>query len=821
MRFRTLALSALLLAALAAYLALGLSRITLDVDITRLLPPGLKETTGYRLFLKNFSRPEELIVTLQGPTPEAVEQAAIALGPALKNGPQPLAKRVIWRSPFDPAASAPAPDVSDTPNDPNEPDTPDASGQTSPELLDFLAWALLNQPPEKMAALEQRLAPEHLDATLAEALEKLATSLDGMDNLLGYDPLGLMGELLGGGTRDLAPDFASKAGTFRLLYVEAAEKLPNYRVMTEWLAQVRAAANGVAQPLGVTVRFTGEPAFVSEISNSMEHDMRLSGMLALGLICLITWIGYRRLRLLPALAGMIVLIFLLTLATCGLLLGSLTVLSVGFGSILIGLTVDYGILIYAARASGAAERSELMRRARRGVMWAAATTAAAFSALIPCGMPGLAELGLLVAVGVAIGLLAFLFIFPRILPWLRLEDAPQMAPAARSVKIPTAVPIAVLGLLLFSISGVLVKGLPKIELDGSSLRPRSSEAYDTLDLLTRHFGGGQQTLSVLVTGRDEAEVAARLAELDTRLAKMKQDGTLLSYALPRSLWPDPATQHANLSGPATRLAAAANRLEAGVLAAGFTEEAFGLSQEVFARWEKWASHAQPSPFWPEADAARWLLQRFAVSPSNSPDPAHRSLCLGIIKPKDPANLDALEPLQTEGVYLAGSRLVGRVMERFLHGNFKWLAALFVTITCTIIAFAVRDRRVFLLTLGRLALGFSALIGAMSWLGLGWNSFTLPALLLSLGTGCDYFIYVILELQEHGSLDKMRARLMRPLLVCAGNSIIGFGSLAWAGNLGLSSLGRVCALALTFNVLIALFFMPWVWKNTRRAQPATH
>ena len=155
------------------------------------------------------------------------------------------------------------------------------------------------------------------------------------------------------------------------------------------------------------------------------------------------------------------------------------------------------------------------------------------------------------------------------------------------------------------------------------------------------------------------------------------------------------------------------------------------------------------------------------------------------------------------------------MDRFLRQGFVWLAVTFGAVTFGLLALALRRWRPFLLTFVSLALGFGALIGAMSWLGLPWNAFTLPALLLSLGTGSDYFIYVIFELEEHGSTQLMHSRLLRPLLVCVGNSVCGFGSLAWASNLGLASLGQVCALALAFNVLIALFVMPVLWRKWRR------
>ena len=73
-------------------------------------------------------------------------------------------------------------------------------------------------------------------------------------------------------------------------------------------------------------------------------------------------------------------------------------------------------------------------------------------------------------------------------------------------------------------------------------------------------------------------------------------------------------------------------------------------------------------------------------------------------------------------------------------------------------------------------------------------------------------------KSHGSTGLMHSRLLRPLLVCVGNSVCGFGSLAWASNLGLASLGQVCALALAFNVLIALFLMPVMWRKSDEAPP---
>ena len=97
---------------------------------------------------------------------------------------------------------------------------------------------------------------------------------------------------------------------------------------------------------------------------------------------------------------------------------------------------------------------------------------------------------------------------------------------------------------------------------------------------------------------------------------------------------------------------------------------------------------------------------------------------------------------------------------------------------------------------------------MAWLGIGWNFVNLGALLLALGAGLDYSIHMLYAFREHPD-DPARAcnTTGTALLVCALSTVVGFGSLAFASNLGLASLGLVCALAMAINALTTLFLLP--------------
>ncbi|HEX3890580.1 MAG TPA: hypothetical protein VHX90_06990, partial [Verrucomicrobiae bacterium] len=49
------------------------------------------------------------------------------------------------------------------------------------------------------------------------------------------------------------------------------------------------------------------------------------------------------------------------------------------------------------------------------------------------------------------------------------------------------------------------------------------------------------------------------------------------------------------------------------------------------------------------------------------------------------------------------------------------------------------------------------------------------------------------------------------LLCGGTAIAGFGSLGLSSNVGMSSLGQVCAVGIAGNMLISVFLLPVWWK----------
>ncbi len=782
MDVRKIALRALLGVALLAYVAGGMSRISFNVDVLKLLPTRLGTVTGLSLFARHFSRPTELIVTVEAADADAAEAAVKALEERLRATPGPV-KQVVSASPW----------------------------ETRPQdLSEFLAYLLVNLPPEEFGKLLGRMAPETIATTLQETKETLAESFTAREvAMASYDPLGLMRSLDMGRFESSAnlSEFGSADGTFRVMYVEAPRAMTDYRVAIEWMKSIRAAAAEAKLPPDVRVNFTGEPAFVAEISARMQWDMASSGNMALVIVGAIFWIVFRRVRPMADLIGMVVLSFFLSLGTAGWVLGELSIIGVGFTSIMIGLSVDYGYMIYQASLTQA-DPGWIRRRVLPYVLWAAVTTSAAFFTLNASSMPGLKHLGNLVGLGVIIGAGVMLTLFVPLVSRTQVA-APKPSWLESWLARPGVrrggfyFTLALVGGLLATLA---IRGFPSFDSSGRALKMRHSEANDTLERLSQKLSDERDFTTFIVTGADESALLAQLRALEPKLQQAETDGTIESYLSPLMVCPDPGAQAANLAASRPVLQDVA-RLKAATAQAGFREDAFVLTQAVFDQWKAWAE-AKVIPIWPNSETSSWILRRLIGREPNG------LVAAGLLRPA-PGAEDKLTALQSPGVHLVSWPLLARELRHVIPVEFAVLIGSLMLVIGVLLVVAFRSVKDLVLMAGSMALVFLALMGAMAALGMQWNAFNIAAIMLLLGTGTDYSIYVILSLKRTGGdVAETQRNLGLVIFLCACSSAAGFGALAWVGHMGLASLGETCALGLVLDALIAVFLLPVAARKWR-------
>jgi predicted exporter len=810
---------------LACVLALGLARLRFNVEVLDLLPEDLPAVKGLKRYNQNFANARELLITVQAPEADAAEQAARTIAEALWREPD-LVASVTWQPPW-----------LEQPGD----------------AAEVFAYVWFNQPPEVFGALTNRLLGEGLAATFTAARERLATSLSPEEvGRLSYDPLELtrLPAGLGEGPEAFAGErdfFASPDGTFRVIFVQARSDLANYRECLRWLEGIKAAVEASrrthAVPENVALAYTGRPAFVAEISSGMERDITHSVAGTAVIITLLFWWAHRRFRPLLWLLALLVVVLVSTLAFGGLLFGTLSVMSVGFAAILLGLAVDYGLVLYqeALHAPGASAE-QVRRTVAPSIGYAALTTGGAFAILNFSGLPGLAQLGSLVAIGVALAAAVMLhFYLP---PLLRAEGKRERAEALGRVEpsapasvgnavdgqSPTAnrqspvakeestlagrggiLPSALTVALVLGGALMLGSGLPRLDHTANSLRPRDSAAFGTLQQVKQRIGPAQEPLWLLVGGGTESEVAQRLAAVEPLLKHAQAIGTLSSFTLPTTLWPS-ERHHAANRAAAQALSGGADHLRRTAEQQGFTAESLSFTEALLAAWQRAAERT--NTFWPTNELSRWVLDKLVA---RTPDRCH---ALGLLYPATNApaasSLPRLSTLDSRlaenGVWLTGWELLGEALLSVVKQDLWRVVAPMAALICLSLAVAFRRWTEVALSLATLVLSALCLFAIMTLAGWSWNLMNLMALPLLLGMGVDYSIHMQSALRRHGGDVRTARRVTgRALLLCGGTTIAGFGSLSWSSNAGMASLGQVCATGIACAMVVSIGLLPYWWR----------
>lgn len=789
-------------------IGLGFWRLRFDVDVLDLLPPGEPAVQGLKLYERHFTNARELIITLHAKDAEQAETLTAELAGRLRQETN-LVAEVTWQPPW---------------------------MEQPQQLGELLGWLWFNQPPASFASLTNRLAPGNLADVLNQTKEALATSMSPMDlGRLEYDPYNLMSlpalsgmaNFSGGQNQQM---FASADQTFHVLYVESAVDLAGYRECESWLTKIHGIADSLrigkskAQWRGVRLRFTGRPVFVQEIASSMQNDMTHSVGATSAIIAILFWLMHRRWRPMLWLLTLLMFVLAATLALGALVMGSINVVSMGFAAILLGLAVDYAVVHYQeALAHPQLTVPEIRRAIAPSILWAAITTMTAFLVLNLGGLPGLGQLGTLVAIGIGLSAWVMVMIYlpplfpdrrrppsnqPHI-PWWHYFVAPHEPIVAATTTNTFYRPALILtGIIVLGAAAVLCFRQPGLDRTANALHPQNSEAQAALDEMTVQLGLPPQPLWLIISGKDETAVYDRLAKANDSLALAQSNHLIGQFLLPLNLWPRPKYQVANREAAAA-LAKEGPVLTSAILHAGFTTNATLLTREIVRTWAR--DSAATGTVWPTNQVSQWLLNRFVVRRSG------QILVVGLVYPATndvsmAAVADLSHHLAQNGALLSSWNLLGSTTLKRVESRMWRVVTPMVVLVLLSLWLAFRRPTEILLGAAVLCLSGLCLLAIMALTGWTWNLMNLMALPLILGTGVDYTIFIQLALRRHGGdLRLVRHSVGRALMLCGATAVTGFGSLGMSSNPGMASLGRVCAVGIGANMLISVFLLPAWWS----------
>ncbi|WP_338665443.1 MMPL family transporter [Pararoseomonas sp. SCSIO 73927] len=646
---------------------------------------------------------------------------------------------------------------------------------------------------------EGRFEPLALRRGLEAVLDGLRSSLSGLFSRLGFaDPTGVFLETLkgwlGGSSVQVRHGawFAGGEGPPRALMVARSRAAGTDTEAQAQAAEAVRAAFAAADPKGARLLLSGPGVFAAAAAASVRADVErvsiLSGAL---LLAFLVW-RYRSPVMILAMAVPLLAGTLAGALAVALVFGRVQGAALGFGVTMLGVAVDYPILLLTGRRPGEA-LGEAARRIWPTLRLAAGAAALGLVAMMASGFPGLAQLGLFGAAGLLAAVAVTRWGLPALLPGAALTAHPLPGWAGRALARLSGRPVLAAGAVVLALGWIVGAGAPRWEDDIARLSP-VPEADRNLDTELRRQLGAPDVRTLLALRGGDAEAVLRASErAAAALAPLVADGRLAGADLPSRYLPSGATQAARRAGlPArddlsARLAEAASglpfRLPAFVPFLDGVEESRGLpllTPEGLAEAPLIATRLSPLL---SRRGEEWRGLGLLAGVADTA--ALRAAVAGL---NDPGVLLVDVKAETEGMIAATTR-----------GALLWCGVGALAVLALLGA-GLRGVAAALWHLAPMAGAVTIVLAVLSAAGERLTPFHLAALLLMAGVGLDYALFLA---RREAAEEAARSRAA--VLSCAVATLLTFGLLALCETPVLRGIGLTVSVgvAAAFGLALAL------------------
>jgi predicted exporter len=594
----------------------------------------------------------------------------------------------------------------------------------------------------------------------------------GLMSSFDMDPAGYLAAYLSSLPRpygDFLPDgpfFSALQGDKRyyLLSLESPDTGFSSRSMqvTQAISAARAAASRLCP--GCSFQATGAPLFADRArSEAQAETLWLSAASMLLIMVLIAYV-FRSLAPHVLAALQLVASVLAACAAVIVCFGSIQILTLVFGTTLLGIAIDYALLYFAEYWFGDGDPTKVMRTVRPGLYMGLLTGVAAFAFLLLAGFPALLQIAVFSIAGLLEATLVVVLIFPVTLTARpKIEEHPAVrwpqyfiAAACRPSRWRLLLPATA---LLLSVPGWCM--LTESD-DVRDLQQLPPELVQTDGAIRTVLGQVPPPGFFLVEGKDLDQALTREEALFSRLDARFPDASTLG--LSRFL-PSTGQQQASLAAWQQVFAQPAELRKA--------LRQLGLPAELADRMRQgWQSAGHEPLGAADLFKAAPDLDRFVIPESGGV--ALLSTVMGK-SDLDPGALNAAAAGVPGALFEAPLTRIAATFHR-IRVRTTWLVVIGYLLIAGLLVWRYGRREALrMLYTPLLALGIT--LGVLGWLQEPVNIFVVVALILILGLGRDYTVF----LREGG------ARRRSPALA------VTLSALTMLCSFGLLALSQVPAL----------------------------
>ncbi len=546
------------------------------------------------------------------------------------------------------------------------------------------------------------------------------------------------------------------------------------------IAEARRAAR--AESATVELLAAGVPLHAEAAAAQASFEVNTIGWGSLLAVLLLVWVTFRSLRPI-ALVGLSLLAgCAVALSVTAIVFGQVHLLTLVFGASLVGVAEDYGFHWFAARQDQQqATSSDVLKQLFPGLALALATSVVAYLALGLAPFPGLRQMAVFSATGLTAAFLTVVLLFPTL-------DRSAIAPTRFSVRF--AASLARWPRWRANVTGIVAMLVLTLFVGAGLLRLRSSDDLRQLHTAPPELASMQQRIGTLlglpspaqfflIEAKDVDTLLANEERLTARLDALVAGGRLAGYQA-LSQWLPSAARQIEQARLTARLEQAA--IEAVNVATDDIQVRpdFSTAMLTLSDLERLPSALSPT--------RTWLGRR-----------GGREGSVVLLNGVEPAALAALDDAAAG---LDGVRFVDRsvdisaLLARYRIGIGELLIGGYVVVLLLLLW---RYRRAAWRAWVPTLLGSLLTLAIFGWAGWPLQLFGVLALLLLLGMGVDYGIF-LLEHPGDGSA-------WLAVALAGVSTLLAFGLLALSATPALHAFGLTMLLGELSIWLITPFLRP--------------
>lgn len=573
----------------------------------------------------------------------------------------------------------------------------------------------------------------------------------------------------------------------------------------------------------IRVDYFGNAVVALGNANQIKKDIIITVTLAMLVLILVITLFFRSKRtflivFLPVAFGALV-----SLAILFLLKKEVSAISLGIGSVLLGISVDYALHIYSHFRQHRSHKL-IFKNLSTPIILSSLTTASAFLSLYFINSEALNDLGLFAAISILSAAAFSLIVLPHLLGTKK-----------KSAVVPNTNWIDKLAAYKFSDNGYLKSGIviatillyiaaQHVGFDADMMKNNymSEKLKQVEQRLNSVTNLSKKTIYIVSPGKDLNDAMENNTLASNIINELKQSGTIQNASVINNIFPSLSQQQKAINRWNKYWDKNRKRViddvETAASKTGFNKQAFNKFSTCLNRDFK--------PITP--DNAGIIQQLFLDNFIIETDTLSAIINVVKVNSSDEDINKVYDAFSNEkNIWIIDKRLITSEFVTILKDNFNKLVIISISFVFVILLLAYGRIELTIITMIPMIFSWIWTVGIMGLLGIDFNIFNVIILTFIFGLGIDYSIFIMRGLlieYKYGIHDISSYKVS--VILSGITTLLGIGVLIFAAHPALRSIatmsiiGILSVIFITFTLLPAIFKWLVTYKKGLRNRPIT-